>query len=694
MLTIAKEENERSEIKTILETQLRHWDEQKFIKETDDKILNFILEIIRISRKNNLPIDLSVMPNSLPEIIKLLFLLKPSDAEWVLNLMQHNPKIEILFEMRDSVKTKTHIFDPVENTALLHCLSKIKLKINCTADLYEEMVDDFMQINSEHAVTLALHDYIMIEMTSDDVLNDVPKQISSQKIYEKILAYDSPNALQAFLKHVKEKGEPAYAFIFGKLSTYWKQIKFGSMLSAAINAHAPRSVAVLINSFDFFSPETLEPFIQQTVKNRDPVLLLALCRNEPDKAANYLFSNSFSKETQEQLHDDLITMLRFYPIEILDKIVGAYNNDQNKTTLHNSYSKAKEEFLHYAPAFSRTGPREFAKIKKRYGRDVSASTDMEYGKNRSALVKDLAEQLKNSTPEKPFKPTRKDFLTLPTSKKGSRIFAALVEKIADYNSDNNPRYKKEFSSLNQDRSVFTSLSGYQWGAPLLTAIFHHSKSTQIIKYPNLKTTEFGLTFYSLTYNDKIISEVLTSGAYDGMAWRHGKLPLKDTIGEIEDLLDKMRIPLKRDPGPKATEQEIKEYQRGLTQFYAEAAQLVWLIGNTTPLQRGSGSVAELTLKTIFEAQGLRAPTLKLAFPQLDVLDISFPQDDYVKLFTYFCEPSSLPLFLQKPSLSYLSASEQLVAYYNEINGVALIPRGPTDSFAETTTSTNKLTGRA
>jgi len=126
------------------------------------------------------------------------------------------------------------------------------------------------------------------------------------------------------------------------------------------------------------------------------------------------------------------------------------------------------------------------------------------------------------------------------------------------------------------------------------------------------------------------------------------------------------------PDPEAKLEKIKEYrEQELTQFYANAARLVWLIGNTTPVQRGSGTVAELTLKAIFDFHGLQAPILKSAFPQLDVLDTSFPSDDYIKLFTCFFEPSSLAEHLRRPSLSHLSTAEQLEIFYKEITAPAL-----------------------
>lgn len=179
---------------------------------------------------------------------------------------------------------------------------------------------------------------------------------------------------------------------------------------------------------------------------------------------------------------------------------------------------------------------------------------------------------------------------------------------------------------------------------------------------------FHTALYSLTYKGSVISDVSSAPVFwGGMMWGHGRLPLEFTMGDIENLLDKMQT-LPKDPSPEQ-----------LTDFYSDAAQLVWLIGNTTPLGRGSGSVAELTLKAIFEFHGLQAPILKPEFPQLDVLDITFPLDDYIKLFPYFCEPSSLPKHLQKPTLPHLSAVEQIETYYNEINDATRIAPSPAET---------------
>jgi len=112
-------------------------------------------------------------------------------------------------------------------------------------------------------------------------------------------------------------------------------------------------------------------------------------------------------------------------------------------------------------------------------------------------------------------------------------------------------------------------------------------------------------------------------------------------------------------------QSKQESEKRLTEFYAKAAELVWLIGTTQPLKRGSGTVAEWLLGIIHLHHGMQPPTLKTDFPQLDVLDLTFPLSDYKSFFTYFFEPSTLPEHLRSIPNSKESLFKQMENLYRE-----------------------------
>lgn len=674
LLKNAKLESQRIVIQKSLENKIGS------LKPNDDVLqLISIIEIIQIARKNSIPLDLSSIANeNLATVIKEILLLKPSDAEWLLFNMKQIPKIDFLFDSMDYATVRKNLFNSVESRSLLQCLSKITLFIDDNTDLFKKLINDYLQVNSEHAVTLALFHYKTLVNDGAAYTN---QKISLKELFQLIINSDSPHALVAFLDLIKINHET-----FSEEAED-KHLNSESMLTAAITARASQSVTVLLENFSF-SSEVIIRAIKKAIENYDILIVLALSGNNLNNAAQHIFTDKlFIEEARDQLDNFLLTLLRFSQIEVLDNIINMYANEKNKAVLRESYQHAKSQFMQYSPSYSRyTKLSDLNGVDKRYNRNIpqnyedKAIKDNAYGKNRSEFVTSLVTKIQGATPEKPFIPNNEILRNLPSSKNGAKIFAALLENFAEYSYSNNPNVKKrqEFSTLNQMRGTVTPLYGYTWGTQIADIVFHYSKANEIIKYPHLSEIKeagyAGGALYSLTYNGKIISNVSHIPDFLGIASGHGRLPLDDTIGDIEDLIEKMSVPLKKNKDATATIQEAKEYENELTQFYQDAARLAWLIGNTTPMLRGSGSIAELTLKAIFEIQGLQAPTLKTEFPQLDVLDILIPLDDYIKLFPYFFEPSSLPKHLRKPCLTPLSAGEQLKHYYNEINGITFIPR--------------------
>lgn len=634
-------------ISNILQNNIWAWDKDELLNNQSN--LNTIIACIRIFRKHNIRVNLSAFPTvSLSKLMKQLFLLKPSDAHWVLNMNPHLRPIEFSFNILDYHKTEVHVFNPEEGEAMFHCL-KNKITLSCTPLILNDLlICNYAQADSKHYLALASH-------------------LKLKTFYKHMYIFNSQNCFGQFLNEFQEVMNPEKAL---------KELK------AAINARASKLINVLLarteNNLQIVDTE-LEQLIQETAMKGDLVILLALCRNDFQKAAGHLFNDQlFSEKNQITLYNHLITLLRFSSIDDVEQIIKTYNdsckNNDNLIMLKKTYELAKQEFFNYAPAFSRyTNLLSLTNVKN----DIRANTettmlieaaeqDMQYGKERSELTSQFVEMMKASIGKNNLLPTRPELLTLPTSSSGSRVFAAILEKIADYNA------KKDFETSVYQQSPFYQLrtSGYStpvggqyvWAKPLISTVFYHSQSKHIIRSPNQENNKI----YSLTYDQSIITTISTT-LQEYLMWHHGRLPLASTIQDIENLLELMQQPLPNDPGSTATPIEIKHYQDSLTLFYAQATQLVWLIGNTQPLDRGSGSAAELTLKAIFEFHGLQAPILKPEFPQLDVLDITFPLDDYIKLFPYFCEPSSLPEHLRKSSLSHLSANEQLIAFYKEIN---------------------------
>src|SRR5580700_2974366 len=104
---IKKSKEKNLPIKDLLESQVKQWEEEKLDNENQ---WNAMVEIIRVLREQAIPVDLSVLSAPLlSQIIKKLFLLKPTDAEWVLSNLHANPiPIGFALDQADMDKIQIH----------------------------------------------------------------------------------------------------------------------------------------------------------------------------------------------------------------------------------------------------------------------------------------------------------------------------------------------------------------------------------------------------------------------------------------------------------------------------------------------------------------------------------------------------------------------------------------------------------
>jgi len=108
LMKSVNEESQRALFQKTLEETIESLGETM---QNDFLILIPIIQVIQLARKNNLLLDLSNVHNeSLSTIIKEILLLKPSDAEWLINNMKKIPKIDILFGSMDYATIRKNIF--------------------------------------------------------------------------------------------------------------------------------------------------------------------------------------------------------------------------------------------------------------------------------------------------------------------------------------------------------------------------------------------------------------------------------------------------------------------------------------------------------------------------------------------------------------------------------------------------------
>ena len=404
--------------------------------------------------------------------------------------------------------------------------------------------------------------------------------------------------------------------------------------------------------------------------------VLALLNNNYNQAADLLFKDLSPAINETMIKNRLFTMLRFTPIDVVNKLIESYSstNLELQQKLKELYAASKEEFCRLAPYFSRySDSNDLEAINRLYFREATkinyleiARNDLAYGERRQQLLSALLDKLKDS--DKNPSPTREEFLSkLPASQTGSRRVAALLELIARWLSkDTKNKFSEDcFNNLRgegrDDIYVTYAFGRYRFGLELIKAVENHSNEDIDKSNSNPSFKSYILYFQNkkaLTYVQHAVVDDEKKHFFQGASgWNHGIGNFDITWGRIEDLFEEIRQ-MNVDMNDK----------NSLTEFYKKAAEMVWLIGNTQPLQRGSGSVAELMLILIHKIHNLKPPILRLEYPQLDVLDISFPLADYIKLFPKFFEPSTVPMHLAAtPEEQIGSVSEQLSKMYKGIN---------------------------
>ncbi len=443
-------------------------------------------------------------------------------------------------------------------------------------------------------------------------------------------------------------------------------------LTKAIKERAYRCVAAIMAHCKQFNitikKSDIETLAEMAAEDNDGRMVLLLEDDDFNAASTRLFTKRLSDASSDTTKKELFSLymqilLRFMPIATVDLLVETFakKNDSIKEI----YEEAKAQFLKVAFYYSRyTKNIDLHDLESVYKRKFPnlkeiATSDFKYGMRRNSLAETLCDLLSVSTLS--ANPSGSDFKHLPTSSKGKRHVAYLMEAISklNYEDQSNP----EFIALRLDQDkVSTPINArYKFGKRLVNSVHLFSHS------PNIEKWNPYLPGYRLYYpSDKkpidMSSVTVTLHPVVGSYWTGGKSPSSHTWSKIEDLFDSIWSMKLKKPEEKATQTEKELYKQKLTQFYSSVAELVWLIGNTTPMSRGTGSVAELIFAIVHLHHGLQVPVLKREFPQLDVMDISFPVDDYKHFFTWFFEPSTIPEHLR------FSDVKTLKQLYEKLNG--------------------------
>jgi len=487
------------------------------------------------------------------------------------------------------------------------------------------------------------------------------------------------------------------------------------LLERAVDSQASKCLALLLQSFTI-SPAEKEDLNRKCLEMGDIASLLSLNGNNPAEAAKYVFSElgpllrnpaPYQKKIEEMFEKILKKYFRYNPVHLVDKVVDGFMsvNSAAAEIFPAVYQRVRKEFLEIAPFISRYAKKEqVINVIEKYTNDVQRvlseklgdpskvyerliEEELEYAKFCRTHVEDLLQKLDDGSITKP---KESEFAQLPRSGRGTQRAAALIEIIGGVRSDQQKKRKGEtldntgkleylrFKELRTTDFQTTISNRYISGFPLVCSVNQFSQSPDMTRSIS-ECVGFNKDLLK-TYNMKLYDKVLTNVGIQQdpggeQWWYHGRLPVKDTWSDVENAFeDLMNFNLEK---PVGNDPELqKNYERRLDRFYKTAAKLVWLIGNTTPLSRGSGTVAEWLLGIVCLKNGLQPPVLKPQFPQLDVLDITFPLSDYQEIFTYFFEPSSLPPHMKWPDdLSEVSIFAQMEILYNQMKALKEIGIG-------------------
>lgn len=347
------------------------------------------------------------------------------------------------------------------------------------------------------------------------------------------------------------------------------------------------------------SPSVREECLQKAVEFNHLDIVLALCGNDMEQAAQK-FIEKIGKADEKQRSNQWRALYRLNPIEIVDQM-----KERFFSSFHQEIEEVRKDCMLWMPHVSQYHkPRDLGFVERVYQKndDIALSSvekDRSYGLRCYDWIQNLLSQYKKN---EHIEPQGEEYRKLPAGSKGKRCAAWFTEQIAHFR--NLARQGDEVRLRKGDVSYETRIPSerYRWGYILM----------------GRDLAEKHVLFSS--YKGKILNAIELS------RWNHGREPQLFTWPDIEDTFEKV---LHTNP------------KKHRAQFYDSLIKLVWLIGNTTPLTRGTGSVVEGIWAFSHRYWNCPVPILKKQFPQFDVINLSCNLKNFQKKWSCYFEPSTL-----------------------------------------------------
>lgn len=385
-------------------------------------------------------------------------------------------------------------------------------------------------------------------------------------------------------------------------------IKEETLFKKTVNSHKSPPLVQLLLERGKISAQIREECLREAVQCNHLDITLLLCNGEMQKAAS-LFFNKLNRLNESELRQSWTALYRFNPIELVDQMtcpfVQCYPDLTQRENIQRLLAEVRRDCMQWLPHVSQYDrPNDLVYMQIAYQKkdDAALATvdkDRVYGTRCFDWVNQLLAQYRNQRLE----PQGAPFRQLPPGQNGGRTMAWFTEQTLLFRN----QARQGDAALLRDSSFLycgtpIAIDRYRWGYTLMDIDLSQSHNC-----PSL-------------YKGQPLTKI------ELYRWQHGLQPITSLWSDIEDQFQTVMT-----TNPAGNPQ----------QFYRELIKLIWLIGNTTPLTRGTGTIVESMWAFVHRYWNLPVPILKKEYPQFDVINISSQLETYQNIWPRYFEPSSL-----------------------------------------------------
>ncbi len=414
-------------------------------------------------------------------------------------------------------------------------------------------------------------------------------------------------------------------------------------LECAINNHAESALSLLLKDFKLSPPER-NSLIERAC-SKGNVTMVNMLFDGPDGDLHY-FKKRIETD-KEDIYSVVSLAYRNSNMQDADKALQKYINflkiRENAPHLLKKIFQARQDYLEWGTQIAKYRKEsDLSELSKAYLNkkgSISLEQDIKFGLENFNVIKKILEKKEVKLE---LTDDFKESFPLPSDLKDQGNFYSMRALLSIFSEEH---YQEGIRRKNPDAQEFKAFrerakakpytiffkTRYGHALPFIEAMFTlpDPDNEYFARRPILDP--FGherKPAYALLYKGIEMCGVL----FQSQIWCHGKAPVKEIWPFIERL------------HAEVFSMSSAEIHKNPMDFYNKVVEVIWLMGNLTPMQRGTGRYVEQWLALVHRYHGLSMPILKPGL-QLDCLDLTFSLPVYQKLFLSFCEPNSLEPFV-------------------------------------------------